>query len=251
MKKLYALIIILLLLSCGKPSEPLYEGMPLKTWVKRLESPEREVREDALKVITKIGKPAIATEPYLRKIANNDPSSEIRVRAIEALEKMDLPVVEYQTFLEEYNSPIIPVSEEDELKELAREIEGEDQDLLRHASGDDDLEYLKAWGEGTLGKERHGDTIKMPKDSAEFAKWLQDRKGEAVDNLLNQLKNPKMLALLLKMGNKVERNFAALRLGQLEGEDNDILEALQQALGDSSDQVSEAAEEAIKKWMPE
>jgi len=251
MKKLFALIIILLLLSCGKPSEPLYEGLPLKTWVKQLESPEREVREDALKVITKIGKQAIPTEPYLRKIANNDPSPEIRMQAIDALETMDLPVVEFQTFLEEYNSPIIPISEEDELKELAREIEGEDEDMLRHASGGDDLKYLKAWSEGTLDQQRLGDTIKMPKDSVEFAKWLQDRKGEAVGNLLNQLKNPKMLALLLKMGNKVERNFAALRLGQLEGKDDDILESLQQALGDSSDQVSKAAEEAIKKWMPE
>ena len=70
--------LVYLILGCGGGDKPLYQGLPLKTWVERLEAPEPEIRVDALKVIADIGKPARPAETYVRDAARNDPSKLLK-----------------------------------------------------------------------------------------------------------------------------------------------------------------------------
>ncbi len=243
-----AMFVTALIAGCGEPKEPLYQGLPLKVWVKRLEAPEPEIRADALEVIADVGNPARAAEQYVRNLARNDPSTEVRMLAIKALEAMDVPVVEFQDFLDAYYAPIIPDSEE-YFDDMAKN--DEDEELNEKISGDDDLSYLKAFEENKLDSMASRLSDMMPKDSAEYQEWLEERQAGEVLNLLNQLSNPKMLAKILEIGNAVEREFAARRLGEIPGDDPDIIEALEKASNDTVDIIRQAAEEALHRWMPE
>ncbi len=241
--------LVYLIAGCGGSDEPLYQGLPLKTWVKRLEAPETEIRVDALKVIADIGKPARPAKRYVRDVARNDPSTEVRLLAIEALEAMDVPAVEFQNFLDSYYAPIIPDSEE-YFDDFERDVSDED-DLLEHASGDDDLAFLRAFEEDRLDSVTSRLSEPMPKDSAEFIRWFTNHQSEEVLNLTNQLNNPKMLAKLLEVGSVIEREFAARKLIEIVGDDPKIIEALEKASNDSIDTIRQAAEEALQKWLPE
>ena len=251
-KYLIALVIIWVISGCGGAEKRTYEGLPLKTWVERLESPESEIRLDALSVIKGVGKPAIAAEPYVRKLARYDPSPAVRLSAFETLETFGVPVVEFQGFLDDYYSPIIPASEQDELDILENEIEeSEDDDILKHISGEDDMAYLKELMEGSISGGDRADSNIMPRDSAGYAEWIGRHRSEAIDNLLNQLKNPEMLALMLEFGEDIEREFAARRLSELSFENPGIIEAIEKALEDPNDSVRIAAEKALKKLVTE
>ncbi len=251
-KYLIALIVFYMISGCGGTEEKTYEGLPLKTWVERLESQEKEIRLDALSVIRNIGKPAIAAEPYVRKLARFDSSPDVRLSAIETLEMFEVTVVEFQEFLDDYYSPIIPTSEQDELDLLENEIEDfEDDDILKHISGGDDLAYLKELMEDSLDGRDKADSNIMPRDSAGYAEWISKHRSEAIANLLNQLKNPEMLALMLEFGDDIDREFAADRLSELSFENPRIIEAIEKALEDPNDSVRIAAEKALKKLIPE
>ncbi|NQT33557.1 hypothetical protein HQ587_00095 [bacterium] len=247
-KYLIALIIICMIFGCGGAENRTYEGLPLKTWVERLESPEKETRLDALSVIKGIGKPAIAAEPYVRKLARYDPSPAVMLSAIETLETFKVTVVEFQEFLDDYYSPIIPAGEQDELDLFENETEEfDDDDILEHISGADDLAYLKELMEGSLDSGERADSNIMPRDSAGYADWMGRHRSEAIDNLLNQLNNPDMLALMLEFGEDIEREFAARQLSELDLENPKINEAIEKALEDPNDSVRVIAERALKK----
>ena len=252
-KYLSALIFICMISGCGGAETRTYEGLPLKKWVERLESPEKEIRLDALSVIKGIGKEAIATEPHVRKLARFDSSPDVRLSAIETLETFDVTVVEFQEFLDDYYSPIIPTNEQDELDLLESEFDDvdEDVDIFKHISGADDLAFLKELMEGSPDSRDRADSNIMPRDSAGYAEWIGKHRGDAISNLLNQLKNPDMLALMLEFGDDTEREFAAGQLSELNIENPDIIEAIEKALEDPNDSVRIAAQRALKKLLPE
>jgi len=254
MKQLSILILICLSFTiiaggCGGKKEELYQGLPLKTWVKRLNSPESEIRADALNVIAGIGEQARPAEAQVRKVARSDPSIQVRLLAIDALEAMGEPISEFYEFIEDYNKPIIP-TEEEELSSLDEEMSTEDEMTAKIAE-EDDLELLKAFVEGKTDSINRSETSLMPTDSAEFEEWVRQKISNEALNMINKLSNPTMLAELLSSGSDLEREFAARRLAELSGDNPDVVTALEKALEDPKEEVQRAAAQALKTWQSE
>ncbi len=244
-KYIIFLIILTLLAGCKGKDKQIYQGLPLKTWIIRLDAPEKEIRIDAMKVIAEIGEPAIFAEPYLRQIARKDPSPEVKIHAIEALEAINAPTAEFRNFIDEYNAPIIP--DEEEMFEVIEEVSTEDIEDFSSGSGGDDLEFLQDFEAGLLDADKREFGM-FPLDSADLSEWVNRFQNDAIANIKNQLRNPSVLALLLKSGNNAEKLFAANRLAELEGSNSQVFEALENALDDSL--VMEAVEKALERWEP-
>lgn len=243
MKHIALFLALGLLLGC-KGKEPIYQGLPLKIWVMRLDAPEKEVRLDAIKVIAEIGEPAISAEPFLRQIARKDASLEVRIHAVEALDAINASTTEFQAFVDEYYAPIIP---EDELQELEEELPAdEDEDITASYDGDD-LEYLQGLETGIFDELARESTM-IPLDSAELTEWIEKHQGTAINNVINQLRNPKVLALLLGSGDDSEKLFAAKQLAEIEGIDTQVFEALKKASNDPL--LKDFVEEALENWEP-
>ena len=232
---------------CGGEKKPLYQGLPLKTWVDRLESGEPEIRADALKVIADIGRSARVAEDNVRKLARNDPSIKVRLNAIEALEAMGASTVEFLEFIDSYYKPIIPIGDE-ETVDLDEEISTEDE-LSEKIDTEDDLAYLRALEEGTLDTIQEKTFSVMPRDSADYEVWLRERIHEEVQDMMNKLSNPTMLAAMLEFGGDLEREYAACKLAELSGDNPEIIEALEKAEDDPLEEVRQAAEKALENWQ--
>lgn len=253
-KFLMYLISVFILTGCSGSRDQLYQGLPLSVWVERLKSPEDEIRADAIEVLIEIGKPALATEPYLREIARTDPSHVIRVLAIEALDGLDRPIVEFHNFLDDYNAPIIP-GIDSELEALYNTYDDE-VDFHGKISGADDLAYLKALEEGTLGSERDNPDDEASSDGYRNEEWIEKMQKNNVSNLLNQLNNPKLLELLLEHGESLERDYAGRKLNILEDmESGDFgsgeIGGLNMMSRDSLESILKAAKEALEKLSSE
>lgn len=232
-------IMLFLTVNCTREQQPLYQGLPLKVWMERLGAPEPEVRKDALEIIIDIGKPARLAERSVVDIARNDQYPDIRYTAVEALRSMGASTYEFDELVEEFNAPTIPIEEEN--------LEGEIDELSEHSSGEDDFAYLKDLIDGTL-ESHHSRSDTVPTDSASMKNLVQDMQDEDVTVLLNQLQHPAVLARLLKLGNVIEKRFAASMLSEIEGSNDTILEILNQARFDSDSLVAESAEKAYQHW---
>jgi len=247
-KYIHVLVLICLLIGCGS-REPLYQGLPLSVWVVRLNSPDEEVRADALTVIAEIGKPAESAENYVREIAEGDPSTNIRMKAIEALEAMDASTARYQDFIDKYYAPLIP--EEDDLPVNELVDSEDDEDIFEGISGEDDLEFLEALERGILDTAPESRFNLEPTDSVAKAEKLINMQREEVAKLFERLRNPQMLSQILAYGNAIEREFAGQILAELTEDDPQVLKAIENVLSDSSDQVRKALELALKQWAGE
>ncbi len=241
---LISLIVLPWLGGCGGPEEPIYEGLTLAGWVERLADPDPDIRIDALKVIASIGPPARKIEDTVRTVARRDDDPDVRMRAIEALNAMGMSTVEFQRFVDFYNAPIYP-TEDEELSTLWSE--DEEEDVFQDNSSDDDLEYLRKLESGELEKPS-ADTGVIPSDSAAFAKWVEQRQLNVAQELLQMLDNPVLLAEILRIGDQLQREFAARALAEKEGEDLKVVEALEQAREDPDETVRQAAAKALGKW---
>ncbi|MCF7810293.1 HEAT repeat domain-containing protein [bacterium] len=244
-KYLTYLIIFIVLLGCKGKNDKVYQGLPLKTWIIRLDAPEKEIRIDAMKVITEIGEPAISAEPYLRQIARKDKSPDVKMNAIMALEAINAATAEFQDFIEEYNAPIIPEDEEFGIvseEEIPEEAEEVDFDMAG-----DDLEYLQDLEAGLLDNPETESTM-IPQDSAELAEWVDNYQIDAVADIMNQLSNPTVLAMLLNSGSDAEKLLAATKLAEMEGSNSQVVEALENAV--DNPQISELVKQALKRWEP-
>ena len=255
-----------LLLGCGGEEEVLYEGLTLKMWVDRLQSPEAADRKDALEVIKSIGKQAIAAESKVRQIARNDPYTDVKMLAIETLKAMKVTTVEFQTFVNQYDMPIMDLMRdttefEDEFDEEQAQIQEEFEtfDLMERASGDDDLSFLRemeAEALDTIGRykkvaDRDEEDSLIPTDPEEYAQWSDDRFKGDVQDLLGQISNPRVLAAIHSGGDNIDKLFAASKLSQMKGVDEDIVKALEAAQSNPDSLIQALVEQALKNWeMP-
>ena len=239
-------LMALMAAGCARKTEQLYEGMPLKAWEKRLASDEPEVRVDALKVIAGIGRDALPLERAIREIARSDKLEDVRYNAIIALNTMGANVAEFQDFIAQYESPLL--SEGDE--EPEGEYSGEDTaptELEEHASTEDDISFLKSMLEDTSDTAVLESDV-MPADSQERELWIAQRQDATLQNLRDQLRNPRTLIKLLATGDLYERRFASRMLADTGGEDEEIVNALQSAALDADSLVRAAVKEAQQKW---
>jgi len=246
---LITMLSVLILLGCFKEDKPKYEGLTLKTWVERLDSNDPAIRIDALRVIESIGAKARPAEDYVRAVARNDPNTEVAIQAIEALEAMGATVVEFSDFVGLYNSPIIP-SEDDDVETLIggiSEIDKDEMELLKHASGEDDLEYLLMLERGET-ETTQIDTTMIPINSDNFTEWVAAKRSSAISDIMHILNKPEVLRELLKIGNNLDREFAARRLAEQSGIDPSVIEALENILDDPDSTIRQAAAEALKNW---
>jgi len=240
------LIILTLLLGCKGKDNQVYQGLPLKTWIIRLDAPEKEIRIDAMKVIAEIGEPAISAEPYLRMIARKDPSTEIRINAIMSLEAINAATAEFQDFIDEYHAPLIPDEFEEYQAEIAeQQLDDPEEELF--SSGDGDLEFLQDLEAGLLDVQKSESTM-IPRDSAELAEWVSNFQGDAISNIMNQLQNPAVLAMLLKSGGDAEKIMAATKLSEMEGSNSQVIEALEKATDNPL--ISDLVKQALEQWEP-
>jgi hypothetical protein len=237
-------VLALLLASCAQKQEPLYQGLTLKAWGERLKSDEPETRTDALKVIAGIGEAARPMEQQLRDVARHDPYEDIRYLAVVALDSMRVPVTEFLALQDKYQEPEVAPEEEQETVEEDTAM----ATLEEHASTDDDISYLKQMAEGTVeGSEV--DSSVMPLDSLQREEWISKQQDASLQNLHDQLRDPRTLAKLLITGDLYERRFAARVLAEMGGEDSDVVSALQSGTLDADSLVRAAVKEARSHWQ--
>ncbi len=264
-KSTFILICVTLLIGCGGEEEPLYEGLTLKMWINRLESPDAENRKDALGIIKEIGKPARIADPQVRAIARNDPFNDVKMLAIETLQAMNLTTVEFQSFITQFETPLsedideeFDYGDEDELEKIEADDPEAEYDLMESVSGEDDLKYLQDLEDGLFDsiegksqadRENMGKTI--PSDPDEFKKWSEDNYKGEVSDLLNQISSPRVLATILSDGESIDKLFAATKLSQMSGADEEIFKALEAASSDPDSTIRRLVEQALKNWeMP-
>jgi hypothetical protein len=261
-KTITILFCISLLVGCGGEEEPLYEGLTLNMWINRLESPDAEDRKDALGVIKGIGKKALTAENQVRKIAQNDPFIDVKMLAIETLQAMNVTTVEFQSFITQFETPF--TEEVDEEFDYGDEEDFEDEDmidsevLVEGYSGEDDLLYLRDLEEGLFdtveGKsqqDRDDLNKTIPTDPDEYKKWSEEQYKGEVSDLLNQISNPRVLATILSDGESIDKLFAATKLSQMTGADEQIVKALEDASSDPDSTIRRLVKQALEKWeMP-
>ncbi|MBT7616232.1 MAG: hypothetical protein HN590_02975 [Calditrichaeota bacterium] len=232
---------------CGKVQEPVYEGLTLKAWAERLKSPEPEVKIDALKVIESIGPKAYAAESVVRDVAQNEPNNEVAIKAIEALEAMGAPTIEFDEFLAMYYAPIIPGEEEEERTYEEELIDEEEAEMMSHISGEGDLAFLKEL-ENEEFEEEEIDTSIVPLNSSEYEGWVESRRSSSLTDVLDILSRPEVLEELIRIGDNLEREFAVKKLATQGGLDPRIVESLERLLEDPDSTISLNARKALENW---
>lgn len=247
MNKMLVLLILLVALGCSSDEESLYEGLTLKAWAERLDSPDPAVKLDALKVIRTIGVKARPAEEHIRNIAREDSDHEVALAAIEALEAMGAPVIEFGEFLDLYYAPVIP----DEEIEIIEEENGEDaeemSEFMEHASVAADIEYLQRLNLGDLDLDQP-DTSQIPTDPEQFETWKQMKRSSSISDLLDLLNSPEVLNELLKNGGKLEQEFAVRKLATLSGSNPEILNSLLGLTSVTDSSLQQAVSTALNNW---
>lgn len=240
-------VIVFLSAGCSKVQEPVYEGLTLKAWAERLKSPEPEVKIDALKVIKSIGPKAFAAESVVRDVAKNAPNADVALIAIEALEAMGAPIVEFDDFLAMYYAPIIPGDEEEERSYEEEVIDEEEAEMMSHISGEGDLDFLRALENEDFEQEEI-DTSVVPLNTSEYEEWVESRRSSSLTDVLNILSRPEVLEELIRIGDDLEREFAVRRLATQGGLDPRIVESLEKLLEDPDSTISLNAKKALENW---
>lgn len=228
--------------------EPEYLGISLSQWVEQLSSPLPEERIDALKALSAIGGSAKKAEDKIREVARADPDLKVRVEAITTLKNLGLPIGEFEQFYQEMTAPLF-FEPTDTITPPSTQPEEEEEGAgseLTVPSTEEDLEYLRS-----LSAESDTTTPpprEFPEDTAKREVWRAGKMKEEVATILGSLKNPAVLAELLRSGEIEERRLAARRLAQTEGKDEAIVEALESARSDPDSVVRALAQEALKNW---
>lgn len=227
--------------SCRRTPEKLYEGLPLQVWAQRLESADPDERLDALKVLTSARRDAAALQDRIRTIARTDPHRDIRFQAVCCLDSMGANIAEFQAFLDSLTQP----PEEGE-SYVPAETEFED-DISEKASGEDDLQYLKELEEGVEESET---TSVAPSDTEAVQELAERQRAAEIGTLVNQMRNPRVLATLLTGADAAEQRYAAQILAEMSGDDPVVLEALEKAASSPDTLVRTLARRALEKWKP-
>lgn len=236
----------------GCSTEPKHDGIPLHAWIKQLESAEMILRIEAAESVGAMGVPARKkAEPMLTNLAANDPMPKVRVAAILALKAMGAPTKEFDEYLAEVTTPLNELTEEDIAGRDIIDEEGEiDEHALFKGLQEDDLDFLKELENQPLDTMLTSADV-IPKDPEELKAWQDARRKEQVETVLQQFRNPEVLAEVLSTGDPLEKRFAARLLGDKEGVSERVFEALTLAATDQDTLLKKLATEALKKWQKE
>lgn len=240
-------VLLFIAAGCGDKDEPSYEGLTLKMWVERLDSPDPMVRLDALGVIKRVGIRALHAEEYIRNLARREKDAEVKMAAIETLEAMGAPVIEFSDFIDLYSAPIIP--DEEEFNTDTDGMDSEMMEFMSHASVEEDIEYLQRLARGEDEDSLLKDTTMVPKDPDEFEVWAQKKQNSSISVVLNMLDNPAVLSEMIKIGDNVEREFALRKLGNISGSNEDVVKTLTQATQLPDSNLVRLAQRALKHWQ--
>ncbi len=245
---------MILIIGCSN-KEPVYQGLTLDVWAKRLQSEEAVERGDALDVIKEIGKKAKSAERAVRQVARNDKYPDIRMKAIVTLQAMGSVTGEFKKFIANYTEPFL-LDDEDGL-----DLDEMDRMFSDKLSGEDDLEYLREL------EEKKTDSIAKSKIKLEFpaaesdqSEWASKKFTESISILSTELNNPSVLAQLMKSDDFLERQFAMQKLMKqmagYEEEDEyfelpaDVFSAFNLASDDNDSLIKALADEALNNWAP-
>ncbi|MBM3327427.1 MAG: hypothetical protein FJY65_10735 [Calditrichaeota bacterium] len=234
-------LIFILTLGCGK-REPVYEGLPLSTWVERLSSEAPEERGDAARSIGEIGSAAKTVENALRTAARREIIPDVKIAEVLALKSIGADIKEFEDFMKTTTAPIISTEDDSVEYNPDEYYEGEQEP----APGEDDLQYLMQLADGTTDSLS---ALKMfPKDLEAQRKWAEERRQEQIGTMMSQLQNPDVLAEILRAGDLEERRLAARMLVGRSGVNAAVVDALEGAKFDTDSLIKTAAAEALKKW---
>ncbi len=239
----------------GCSREPTYNDIGLSRWVKQLSSDEPALRQDAAHAIGGMGKQAHTAEADLRAIARRDPLPVVRVAAINALGAIGATTTEFDAYLKEVTAPLLPrVESKNAELGLPEDKEGDGEYTDNTSRGDDDIAYLQELeGDSTSGPSQGGSNgqmnIPFPSDTEAREGWAQQHRTEAIENLLQEIQNPEVLAQMVNSGDALQRRFAARMLQNQDGGPNaNVFDALARAKADSDSVLRNIAVEALKKW---
>ncbi len=236
----------------GCSTEPEKDGTPLKVWIKQLGSSETIYRVEAAEAIGSMGKSARAkAEPMLTNLAENDPMPKVRVAAILALKAIGAPTNEFEDYLAEVTTPLNELTPEDLTGLDILDEEGEiNEEALFRGLQEDDLQFLQEL-ENQIPDTQVSPDEAMPADPEELKVWQDARRKEQVETVLQQFRNPEVLAELLSTGDPLEKRFAARLLGEKEGVSERVFNALTLSISDQDTLLKRLAMEALKRWTRE
>jgi|GEM_PF-1391921 len=260
MKKILVLLLAVgLLASCNGSKEPEAQGLKLSVWVGRLDDADAAIRLDALSVLKEMGKPAATAEDKVRTLARNDQYPDVKMKAIEALQAMGKNVDEFKAFIAYYTAPFDDTPTEDggmSNDEFDNEGGGSSDDgggsmrKTRGSSGND-LDILREMIEDSLKlqtKDSSGNASKIPQTQQDLVQLGAKRRSESMQNLMDQIGNPSVLADLLSNGDMQEKVYALSKLSLSSGENERVVSALDLAKLDPDSNIRRLAKEAGKHW---
>ncbi len=235
---------------CSKELEK--DGIPLRVWIKQLSHNESVYRVEAAEAIGSIGKSARSkAEPILTKLAADDPMPKVRVAAILALKSLGAPTNEFEDYLQEVTAPLNGLTPEDLAgTDIIDEMGEIDENVLFKGLQEDDLKFLEEL-ENQVPESLSTPPEVMPADPEEQKAWQDTRRKEQVETVLQQFRNPEVLAELLVTGDPLEKRFAARLLGDKEGVSERVFNSLTIAISDQDTVLKRLATEALKKWTKE
>ncbi len=220
---------VAMLIGCGKKKELTFEGLPLSIWEERLDSSDPAIQIDALEVLEKAARDALPAEDMVRRTARESSDTKVIIQAVQTLEAMGAVIREFRSIIDLYNAPLIPTEAEIEEDEFSDDAMDE-AELMEHASGDDDLNYLKQLAreeaDTTFRDDESNSSDMIPTNPDELKEWVKSHQGTAVSDVLNMLSNPAVLKEMMNSGGALEQAYAVKKLMELSIDDLDLIEMM-------------------------
>jgi|GEM_PF-5445935 hypothetical protein len=210
MKYRYTVISIiffaLINLGCNQDKAIQIEGMTLDDWSARLDSDESVIRLDALDAIKLFGRDAIKLKHKLTLVARYDTNNDVKYKAVLLIEELKLSTDEFNDFMDLYDAPLIPVTINDDI--LYSTINSK---LGDKSSVMDDLIFLQGLSKEVVTRPDNG-VLTVPSDPSKYDEFVNTKRSESIDDLIQMLNNPDVLMGLMKSGDQLEKSFALDKL---------------------------------------
>jgi len=214
------IFIVLITLGCSHETTVKIDGMTLNDWAARLESEEIEIKLDALDAISSFGMDALKLRQKLTYVARFDTNNAVKYKAVMLITDLKLSTDEFNDFLEIYNAPLIPVGNDENILYGGRESTTGDKSSVM-----DDLNYLKELSEQKIARTNNG-MVAVPEDPTEYEDFVNSKRTESIDELIQMLNNPEVLVGLMKSGDKLDKSFAIDKLSSIGNLDTNIEEVV-------------------------
>ncbi len=209
---------------CSNNGAVKIDGITLDVWAERLDSGETDIKLDALDAISSIGSQGLKLKHKLTYVARYDNNNEVKYSAIKVMENLNLPIDEFADFIQLYDAPIIPVAQEGEIL-YGRGASNRGARQVDKSSVMDDINYLKELSNSSKYQADSG-IRSIPTDPDEYDEFVDVKRSESIDDLIQMLNDPDVLHGLMKSGDELEKTFAFDRLSSIENLDPMIDQAV-------------------------